>query len=157
MIYGPFLNIRSPRHKHWPAGPAHFSDRRASLGQYIWSFTGPYEPPRYMSGHQISIVLARTMTNYSMYFSRGRPSHISAVFAQFFCYVQRDASVSRVGMGHVNQTHWRQCLDHGARDTSMRTSGTHPGTFLREAHGMVPSKQFCVLPSSGRLIWNIDW
>ena len=38
----------------------------------------------------------------------------------------------------------RQCLDHAARDTSMRTSVTHPGTFLREAHGMVPSKQFCV-------------
>ena len=54
MIYGPFLNIRSPRHKHWPAGPAHFSDRRASSGQYILSFTGLYEPPRYMSGHQIS-------------------------------------------------------------------------------------------------------
>ena len=44
----------SPRHKHWPAGPAHFSDRRTSSGQYILYFTGPYGPPRYMSGHQIS-------------------------------------------------------------------------------------------------------
>ena len=44
----------SPRHKHWPAGPAHFSDRRASSGQYMLSFTGPYGPPRYVSGHQIS-------------------------------------------------------------------------------------------------------
>ena len=35
-------------------GPAHFSDHRASSGQYILSFTGPYGPPRYMSGHQIS-------------------------------------------------------------------------------------------------------
>ena len=42
------------RHKHWPAGPAHFSDRRTSSGQYILSFTGPYGPPRYMSGHQLS-------------------------------------------------------------------------------------------------------
>ena len=68
--------------------------------------------------------------------------------------------MTRVAVGHVNQTHRRQCLDHAARDTSMRTSGTHPGTFLREAHGIVPSKQFCVLGggltkcevNSGRLI-----
>ena len=26
-------------------GPAHFSDRRTSSGQYISSFTGPYGPP----------------------------------------------------------------------------------------------------------------
>ena len=89
---------------------------------------------------RFQIVLARTRTNHSMYFSRGPPPHISAVFAVLL--LQRDASVARVG--HVNQTHRRQCLDHAARDTSMRTSGTHPGTFLREAHGMVPSKQFCV-------------
>ena len=50
------------------------------------------------------IVLARTMTNHSMYFSRGRPP----TSRQFFCVVfllQRDASVARVGVGHVNQTH----------------------------------------------------
>ena len=35
-------------------GPLHFSDRRTSSGQYILSFTGPYGPPRYISGHQIS-------------------------------------------------------------------------------------------------------
>ena len=35
-------------------GPAHFSDCRTSSGQYILSFTGPYGPPRYMSGHHIS-------------------------------------------------------------------------------------------------------
>ena len=89
----------SPRHKHWPAGPAHFSDRRASSGQYILSFTGPYGPPRYMSGHQISnsagpndqIALARTMMNHSIYFSRGRLSHISAVVAQSFCYSETPA------------------------------------------------------------------
>ena len=48
------LHTPSHRHKHWPAGPAHFSDRRVSSGQYILSFTGPYRPPIYMSGHQIS-------------------------------------------------------------------------------------------------------
>ena len=39
----PLLN--SPQHKHWPTGPAHFSDRRASTGQYSVSFTGPAGPP----------------------------------------------------------------------------------------------------------------
>ena len=38
----------SPRHKHWPG--ALFRPP----GQYISSFTGPYGPPRYMSGQQIS-------------------------------------------------------------------------------------------------------
>ena len=47
---------------------------------------------------RFQIVLARTMTNHSMYFSRGRPPHISAVFAQSFCY-----SETPVGVGHVNQ------------------------------------------------------
>ena len=35
----------SPQHKHWPTGPAHFSDRRTSTGQYIVYFTGPAGPP----------------------------------------------------------------------------------------------------------------
>ena len=43
--------VGSPRHKHRSASPAHFSDRRASTFLY---FTGPYGPPRYMSGQQIS-------------------------------------------------------------------------------------------------------
>ena len=54
---------------------------------------------------RFQIALARTMMNHSIYFSRGRLSHISAVVVQSFCYVQRDASVARVGFGHVNQTH----------------------------------------------------
>ena len=37
--------VGSPQHKHWPTGSAHFSDRRASTGQYIVSFTGPAGPP----------------------------------------------------------------------------------------------------------------
>ena len=40
---------------------------------------------------RFQIVLARTMTIHSMYFSRGRPSHISAVFAQPFCYSETPA------------------------------------------------------------------
>ena len=40
---------------------------------------------------RFQIVLARTMTIHSMYFSRERPSHISAVFAQPFCYSKTPA------------------------------------------------------------------
>ena len=40
---------------------------------------------------RFQIVLARTMTIHSMYFSRGRPSHISAVFAEPFCYSETPA------------------------------------------------------------------
>ena len=40
---------------------------------------------------RFQIVLARTMTIHSVYFSRGRPSHISAVFAQPFCYSETPA------------------------------------------------------------------
>ena len=131
----------SPRHKHWHAGPAHFSDRRASSGQYILSFTGPYGPPRYMSGHQISNS-GGPNDDKSQYvlFARAPVPHLGSFRAVIL--LQRDASVTLVGVRHVNQTHWRQCLDHAARDTSMRPSGTHPDTFLREAHVMVSSKNF---------------
>ena len=89
---------------------------------------------------RFQIVLARTITNHSMYFSRGRPSHISTVFVQSFCYSETPAwRESGMSIKHTDE-----CLDHAARDTSMRISGRHPGTFLREAHGMVPSKQYCV-------------
>ena len=48
---------------------------------------------------RFQIVLARTMTNHSMYFSRGRPSHNSAVFAQSFCYSETPACrESELGM-----------------------------------------------------------
>ena len=52
--YHAALDISTGPLARWPAGPAHFSDRRASSSQYILSFTGPYGPPRYMSGHHIS-------------------------------------------------------------------------------------------------------
>ena len=96
----------SPRHKHWPAGPGHFSDRRTSSGQYILSFTGPYGPPRYMSGHQISNS-AGPNDDKSQYvgllFARAPVPHLGSFRA--ILLLQRDASVSRVGVGHVNQTH----------------------------------------------------
>ena len=130
----------SPRNKHWPG--ALFRPP----GQYILYFTGPYGQPRYMSGHQISNS-AGPNDDKSHYVLFARPT--SRQFSRSPFATARDTSVTRVGVGHVNQTHWRQCLDHVARDTSMRTSGTHPGTFLREAHGMVASKQFCV--------WWVVW
>ena len=78
----------SPRHKHWPAGPAHFSDRRASTFYLSLARTGHLDICR---ATRFQIVLARTMTIHSMYFSRERPSHISAAFAQPFCYSKTPA------------------------------------------------------------------
>ncbi len=66
-------------------GPAHFSDRRTSSGQYISSFTGPYGPSIYMSGQQISNI-AGPKDDKSQY---DFPPHISAVFAQSFCYSEK--------------------------------------------------------------------
>ena len=86
----------SPRHKHWPAGPAHFSDRRASTFFLSLAHTGHLDIRR---ATRFKIVLARTMTNHSMYFSRGRPSHISAVFGQSFCYSETpECRESEAGM-----------------------------------------------------------
>ena len=94
----------SPRHKHWPAGPAHFSDCRASSGWYILSFTGPYGPPRYMSGHQISNS-GGPNDDKSQYvlFARAPVPHLGSFRAVLLLH--RDASVTRVGVRHVNQTH----------------------------------------------------
>ena len=93
-----------------------------------------------MSGQQISNSAGPNDDKSQYVLFAGAPApHLGSFRAVLL--LQRDASVARVGVGHVNQTH---CLDHAARDTSMRTSGTNPGTFLPEAHGMVLSKQFCV-------------
>ena len=110
-FYYIYIYIYSPRHKHWPAGPAHFSDRRTSSGQYILSVTGPYGPPRYMSGHQISNSAGPNDDNSQyVFFARSPVPHLGSFRAALL--LQRNASVSRVRVGHVNQTHWRQCLDH---------------------------------------------
>ena len=94
----------SPRHKHWPAGPAHFSDRRTSSGQCILSFTGPYGPPRYMSGHQISNSAGPDDDkSQDVSFARAPAPHLGSFRADLL--LQRDASVARVGVRHVNQTH----------------------------------------------------
>ena len=61
------------------AGP----DRRASTIYLSLARTGPLDICRAI---RFQIVQARTMTNHSLHFSRGRPPHISAVFAQSFCY-----------------------------------------------------------------------
>ena len=44
---------------------------------------------------RFQIVLARTMTNHSMYFSHGRPPHIPAVFVQSFATARRHRGASR--------------------------------------------------------------
>ena len=135
----------SPRHKHWPAGPAHFSDRRTSSGQYILSVTGPYGPPRYMSGHQISNSAGPNDDNSQcVFFARSPVPHLggfrAALLAKFAtARRQRVTSPSLACQSNTLTSVFR------SRGTSTRTSGTHPGTFLRKAHVMVPSKQFCVL------------
>ena len=93
--------LGSPRHKHWPAGPAHFSDRRTSSCQYILSFTGPYGPPRYMSGHQISNS-GGPNDDKSQYvlFARVPVPHLGSFRAVLL--LQRDATVTRVRVRHVN-------------------------------------------------------
>ena len=89
VVYHAALNIST--------GPAHFSDRRASSGQYILSFTGPYGPPRYMSGQQISNS-ACANDDKSVCTFRGGPCPTSR---QFSCSPfatarrQRGASLSR--------------------------------------------------------------
>ena len=134
--------LTSPRHKHWPAGPAHFSDRRTSSGQYILSVTGPYGPPRYMSGHQISNSAGPNDDNSQcVFFARSPVPHLGGFRAALL--LQRDASVSRVPSLACQSNTLTSVFR--SRGTSTRTSGTHPGTFIREAHVMVPSKQFCVL------------
>ena len=85
-------------------GPAHFSDRRTSSGQYILSVTGPYGPPRYMSGHQISNSAGPNDDNSQcVFFARSPVPHLGSFSAALL--LQRDASVSRVRVWHVNQTH----------------------------------------------------
>ena len=116
-VYGHITIRYSPRHKHGPAGPAHFLDRRTSSGQYILSVTGPYGPPRYMSGHQISNSAGPNDDNSQyVFFARSPVPHLGSFRAALL--LQRDASVSRVRVGHVNQTH---CLDHAALQRE------HPG------------------------------
>ena len=73
------------------------------LARHTFQTTGPVRASTFYlslarTGHldirratRFQIVLARTMTIHSMYFSRGRPSHISAVFAQPFCYSETPA------------------------------------------------------------------
>ena len=83
---------------------SHFSDRRTSSGQYILSVTGPYGPPRYMSGHQISNSAGPNDDNSQyVFFARSPVPHLGSFRAALL--LQRDASVSRVRVGHVNQTY----------------------------------------------------
>ena len=119
-------------------GPAHFSDGRTSSGQYILSVTGPYGPPRYMSGHQISNSAGPNDDNSQYVFFAPTSRQFSrSPFAT--ARRQRVASPSRACQSNTLTSVFR------SRGTSTRTSGTHPGTFLCEAHVMVTSKQFCVL------------
>ena len=75
-------------------GPAHFSDRRTSSGQYISYFTGPYGPPRYMSGQQISNSASPNDDKSQYVLFAGAPApHLGSFRAVLL--LQRDAGASR--------------------------------------------------------------
>ena len=75
-------------------GPAHFSDRRASIFYLSVARTGHLDIRRAI---RFQIVLVWTMTNHSMYFSLGRRPK----FRQFraVLLLQRDASMAWVRAG----------------------------------------------------------
>ena len=86
-------------------GPAHFSDRRISSGQYILSFTGPYGPPRYMSGHQISNSAGpNDDKSQHIFFARVPVPHLGSTFAT--ARSQRGASRSRACQYSVSFGWW---------------------------------------------------
>ena len=89
----PALDISTGPARFQTAGPV-----RASTFYFSLTRTGHIDTCRAI---RFKIVLARTMTNHSMYFSRGRPPHILAIFAQSFCYSETPAWRVR----HVNQAY----------------------------------------------------
>ena len=112
---------------------------------------GPQHLILYCTGHQdicrairFQIMLARTITNLIIYFSRGHLPHISAVFAQSFCNSDTPAwceSESDLSIKHTDVSDQaQQCLDHAARDTSMQIS-VACGTLFYDKH---MCKQFCI-------------
>ena len=109
------------------AGPGSFQTTagpvRATTFDLVLARTGHQDICRAI---RFQIMLARTITNLIIYFSRAHPPHISAVFAQSFCNSETPAwceSESDLSIKHTNVIDQaQQCLDHAARDTSMRTS-----------------------------------
>ena len=121
-------------------GPAHFSDRRASTFYLSLARTDHLDICR---ATRFQIVVARTMTNHSMYFSRGRKSHLSVVFPLSFATArrQRDASRSQAYQSNTLTSVFRsrrtRYFNHpGAYAIRERTpSGSvrHPGAYaIRE-------------------------
>ena len=116
----------SPRHKHWPAGPAHFSDRRTSSGHNIVSFTGRGGPPSLMSGQKIKNNGGPFLREYSSrrrhtrlpratqtYYSFGAYDRGAPVSASHLHYVwlRLSSSSSFVCAGSVLLLHYRKhCL-----------------------------------------------
>ena len=105
LQFGNIASVRTPTGRTCTAldistGPAHFSDRRASTFFLPLARTGHLDICR---ATRFKIVLARTMTNQCILFVRAPVPHLGSFRAVFL--LQRDASMSRVGGGHVNQTH----------------------------------------------------
>ena len=126
----------SPRHKHWPAGPTHFSDRRTSSGQYILSFTGPYGPPRYMSGHKISNSAGpNDDKSQRIFFARAPVQHLGSTFAT--ARSQRGASRSRACQSNTLTSAILQC--------------EHPGRI----RALFSAKHMAWFPSKQCFVWVV--
>ena len=89
--------------KHWPAGPAHFSHRRTSSGQYISSFNGLHGPVKGMLGHQISNS-AGPNDDKSQYvlFARAPAQHLGSFRADLLLCTARCQSESDLSIKHTD-------------------------------------------------------
>ena len=54
----------SPQHKHWPTGPAHFSDRRAST---LYLSLARQDHRVKCRASRLKIMVARSMTNFATF------------------------------------------------------------------------------------------
>ena len=112
-IYGTRIHVRlSTVHwrNHWSIYGTHIHVSLASLdistgplARHTFQTTGPVWASTFFlslapTGHldicratRFKIVLARMMTNHSMYFSRRRKSHLSVVLPLSFCYSETPA------------------------------------------------------------------
>ena len=123
-------------------------------GQYILSFTGPYGPPKYMSGHQISNS-AGPNDDKSQYvlFARAPVPHLGSFRAVLLLrQPQRVASRSRACQSNtltsVFGSRRMRYFNANIRDAS----GHFSPRSTWHAWAMVPSKQFCVLVAQSEIL-----
>ena len=109
-------------------GPAHFSDRRASTFYLSLARTDHLDICR---ATRFQIVVARTMTNHSMYFSRGRKSHLPVVFPLSFATARRQRDASQACQPNTLTSVFRsrrtRYFNANIRERTPSGSVRHPG------------------------------